>query len=190
VKYFKWINDFEKNNCRLSGLRNESKYGELEEGVPLAKKRKKPYVWAMDSEYKKNVRLTDSLMNDENTIVASPRLKELLAARLESRMEALPVEILDHKGRVAGKDYTIVNILDLQDCLATEESGATYATMGGQQVVNNVWELVLVAKKIAANSRLFRIKTFAREIVVREDLADELTKEKFQGFQLKPIRTI
>jgi hypothetical protein len=190
VKYFEWDNEFERNNCRLSGLRNQLKYGEVYEGIPLAKKRKKPYVWAMDNEYKKNVRLTDSLMNDERTIVASPRLKELLAARVESGMEALPVHVLDHKGRVASKDYAIINILDLQDCLAVEESHVTYATMGGREVLNSVRELVLKAKKISAGSKLFRVANFTRKIVVREDLADELIKGKFEGIRLDPVRII
>ena len=76
MKYFEWMNLFEKNNCALTRFKG-GKIGELTAGVPLAGVRPDPYGYSMDDEYRKNVRLTDNLYNDQDAIVASPRLRDL-----------------------------------------------------------------------------------------------------------------
>src|SRR4030095_16542397 len=107
----------------------------------------------MDAEYKKNVRLTDSLRNDQDAIVASPRLRDMLVGRLGKKIEVLPVWIKDHKGRIATKDYSFINVLDLQDCVALTESGPDYATMDGEEVILGFDKLTLETRRIGRDSR-------------------------------------
>jgi hypothetical protein len=187
--YFRWVNQFEKNNCVLIGLEG-GEIGELRRGTPLARQRTKPYTYSMDEEYRRNVKLTDSLYNDQHTIVASPRLRDLLTARLGTAIEALPVSINDHKGRVASKDYTIINLLDLQDCLAEKESEPFYGTVDGKRTLLGVETLTIDPRKIDGESRLFRLESFRQPIVVREELVEELRAAKIIGVDFNEVATI
>ena len=189
MKYFEWMNLFEKNNCALTRFKG-GKIGELTAGVPLAGVRPDPYGYSMDDEYRKNVRLTDNLYNDQDAIVASPRLRDLLVEKLGAKIEALPVWIKDHKGRIATKDYTFINILDVQDCLAVEESQASFGTIGGKQVVLGVEDLTLDLKRVSADARLFRLPQPQIPMLIREDLKDEIVSQKFQGLGFNLVKTI
>jgi hypothetical protein len=189
MRYFQWQKVFEKNNCILVGL-NEKKLGETCAGVPLLKERKRAYVYPMDDEYKKNVRLTDSLANSNAVIVASPRLRDFLTSRLGDTVEALPVHIKDHKGRIASKDYSIINVLDVQDGLAVDESTPLRMTIDGETMITAVRKLVLRGAQIASTSRLFRLAEFKSPILLREDLANEIQAEKFDSVAFTPVTTI
>ena len=143
MNYFRWFDSREKNNCFLCSLRGQKKEGELRRGEPLAAQRKKPYLYAMDDEYPRNIKLTDHLLNDAYVIVASPRLRDLLVERLGKAIEVLPVHIEDHKKRIASKDYSIINLLDRQECLAVQESLPSYSTIDGREVLTGVQRLTI-----------------------------------------------
>jgi len=189
MRYFEWDNPYEKNNCALSGFEG-GEFQEMTKAKPLAKLRPDPYTYSMDEEYKKNVRLTDSLINDQRTIVASERLRDLLLSRLGKKIEALPVWIKDHKGRIASKSYAIINILDVQPCLATDESEPIFTTIGGKNTLVGVDNLTLNAKKISQDAMLFRTAELLGPILIREDLADEIGAGKFVGMRFLPVNTI
>jgi len=187
--YFTWENQFEKNNCVLIGLAG-GEPGEMVRGQPLARKRPKPYTYSMDEEYRRNVKLTDSLRNDQDTIVASPRLRDMLAARLGTAIEALPVWIKDHKGRIASKEYSIMNVLDLQDCLAEQQSSPFYGTVDGKQMILAVDPLTIQPSKLDGDSRLFRVSSFTQPIVAREYLVEELRAAKIVGVDFNEVATV
>ena len=96
MNYFEWKNQFEKSNCVLTGLVG-GEIDEVAKGLSLAKLRPEPYKYMMDDDYPRNVRLTDSLVNDQSSIVASQRLRDLLVERLGEKIEALPVWIKDRR---------------------------------------------------------------------------------------------
>ena len=189
MRYFTWENQFEKNNCVLMRLEG-GEPGEMVTGQPLARKRTKAYTYSMDEDYPRNVKLTDSLRNDQNTIVASPRLQEMLKGRLGTGIEALPVWIKDHKGRIATKEYAIMNVLDLQDCLAEQQSNPFYGTVDGKQMILAVDPLTIQPSKVDGDSRLFRISTFTQPIVAREDLVEELRAAKIVGVDFNEVATV
>ncbi len=189
MRYFKWLNSFEKNNCALIKLEG-GEIGELADGKPLAKLRPDPYTLTMDEEYRKHVRLTDSLYNDQDAIVASPKLRDFLLAKLGKKLEALPVWIKDHKGRVATKDYSFINILEVQPCLAIEQSQPSYGTISGKSVLLGVEALTIDLKRLSPEAQLFRLKELLRPMLISEDLMNEITAKKFQGIRFFPVKTM
>jgi len=190
MQYFRWFDSREKNNCVLCGLAGEKLSGETYQGMPLAAERKRAYRFLMDDDYPRNVKLTDNLDNDSCVIVASPRLKEFLLERLGAAVEVLKVDILDHKKRVVSKEYSIMNLLDLQDCLVIEASRPQYATIGGRKVIVGVKDMVLDSKEISQTSQLFRLSNCKLPIVAREDLVEEIRAQKLQGMVLSPVKTL
>jgi len=189
MHYFRWMNLIEKNNCVVGGL-NGGKVGEIAKGQPLAKDRPDPYTLQMDDDYRKNVKLTDCLYNDQDAIVASPRLRDLLVERLGATVEVLPVWIKDHRKRVASKDYAFINILDVQDCLAIKESQPDYATLRGKQIMLGVEQIVLESAKIGKTAQLFRLAPWLRPMLVREDLVEAIQAAKIEGVTFNPIDTV
>src|SRR4051812_25856762 len=190
MKYFRWIDAREKNNCFLIGLGGEKVAGELRRGERLAAQRTKPYLCSMDDEYPRNVRLTDHLVNDEDVIIASPRLRDFLVERLGDTIELLSINIEDHKRRLATKDYSIINLLDRQDCLVVEQSMPLYAPIDGKQVLTGVHNLTIDPKKISPDSQLFRMEKLNKPILVREDLVAEIKAKKFDGVRLNAVHEI
>ncbi len=104
-------------------------------------------------------------------VVASP-LKEVLE-RSGAAVECLPFTLLDHKKRVASRDYWIVNPLAVFDALDLSRSEITWS----QQVPGTVVSLetaVLARAKLASAPALFRIPEDRTVVVLNADVAKAL----------------
>ena len=71
----------------------------------------------MDPSFPKDIRLEDTMRNDDHLLVVSERVKELLEAEKVPRQEMLPVAIFNHKGRKEKAPYFLIHQLDIQDCI-------------------------------------------------------------------------
>lgn len=104
-------------------------------------------------------------------VVARP-LKEVFE-QAGVPIECLPFTLLDHKKRVASRDYFIINPLGTFDCLDLQKSHITWS----QKVPGAVLDLdkpVLDPKKIGHASDLFRILEDPTIIVLSAALAKKL----------------
>src|SRR5439155_15397562 len=90
---------------------------------------------------KKDVALLDSISNHEGVQLMSPKLRDFLRGQDVPETEFLPVAILDHKGRVASKDFSILNCLRVVDCVDQEKSDFRWNGLDPPQMV--VSEMVL-----------------------------------------------
>src|SRR4051812_33364529 len=80
----------------------------------------------MSKDFKKDTGLIDDVRAGGHVKVCSPRLVDFLRKQKLKNVEFLPVTILDHKGKVASKEYSIVNPFGLQDALDLEKSKPEY----------------------------------------------------------------
>jgi hypothetical protein len=190
MTYFKCYTTANKNACILSYFRGFAEIGEFRMGRKLAKQRTEPYTCRMDPEHKKKVRLTDVADNDQSVLVAAPRLQDFLVKQLGKEIELLPVHILDHKERVASKEYAIINILNLQDALAVEASNPDWSTMGPTPEIAGVQQIVVDVKRIDPKARMFRLTQYTRPTIVSEDFYEALKAEKFEGLTFLPVETL
>jgi hypothetical protein len=131
--------------------------------------------------------LTDNVDNTDSCAVVSAKLAAVLRARPVAKMEYLPVSIIDHKGKVASKDYFILNPLELVDCIDRKKSKFREDDMVPGDI-EKIFNLVLDEKRIPKDRGVFRVKGFAEMTLASRDLADELTAAKFVGLRWVPAK--
>ena len=124
---WRWRN--EGSSCLLLPPERVPRSFELYEGVPRATGFPADALFRMSHDHPKNMGLTDNLMNVGTLLVASLALKRFFEARPLKNVEYLPVTIVNHKERVASRDYFIVHPVVPQDCLDIQASGSTYSTL-------------------------------------------------------------
>ena len=180
MNYIIWKAKNEGNSCLLSIIQNVEDDWELAEGISRITNFPEDAFFHMDPEYKKNVRLTDNLINIDNVIVAHKRLKEFLETKKLKNIEYLPVSIINHKDRIASKEFFIVHPIIPQDCLDIDRSGCRWSNIAPTDIVD-VDKLVINEPRIDPDIHLFRLKYFYPPVFVRRDLAEEITQAGFTG---------
>jgi hypothetical protein len=182
-----WRNnpDYDRD-CKLSGIERFGSPEILQTGVPLADKLPKTVVLEMDEEFKKNVRLTDSVNNQMALLVLSRRMVDFLESKKLKNLEIIPVKIRDHKGKIASEDYSIVNPLGLQDVLDLKRSKMVRLD---KHTISIVRRFVTKPTKLPAGVGIFRDKHFPQPALVDPELASEISAKGFKGFIFAPTFT-
>jgi len=124
------------------------------------------------------IRLADLIGNTQSYLILSKRVKEVIESMIPKDVEYLPVEIFNHKGRLASKDYFIVNPIGAVDCLHLKKSKIIYDEPGSDEIID-IDEFVLDKKKLKNVPHLFRIKEDPGEYVMSQALALEFKKHQF-----------
>jgi hypothetical protein len=109
-------------------------------------------------------KLGGTIGNTQSLLIVSLPMKQVIERFVADSVQYLPIVINNHKGRVASKDYFIVNPLGQCDCLDLDESEIEY---DGDDVVE-VETFVLSEPKVAGVSDLFRVKEDPATIVASE----------------------
>src|SRR5262249_41127287 len=144
-------------------------------------------VAEMSTEFKKNVRLVDSVENGFSCLVLSRAVVDFLESKKLKGLELIPVAIRNHKGKIASEEYTLVNpvqgyeVLDIDRC----EPQVMY-----EDLVISVERFVTKRKvEFPAGVGLFRDKRFTYPIFVQPALAKELEGKGFKGFFFSPTES-
>jgi len=155
----------------------------FDKGLPLIGKLPKKVVLTMDEEYKKAVRLIDSVSNHLDGLILSRPFMDFLATKKLKDLELIPVAIRNHKGKIASEDYTWVNplgghdILDIDRC----EPQFMYDTM----VISVERFVERRDAKVPPGVGIFRDRRFGSPIFVEPSLAKEIEAKGFKGFFFK-----
>jgi hypothetical protein len=130
------------------------------------------------------VRVADSIPNVLSLLIVSDRLKQALEVRANSKIEFLPVSILNKKKRPLVEPYYVANLLGSIACMDREKSEFKMNAVLKDQVL---WfaRLVLDEPRIPPKANLFRLREQMDLVLVRDDLADVLAK--FTGLRLPPL---
>ncbi len=134
----------------------------------------------MNPKFPRDIQLSDNLYGARVPVI-SRKLKELLGKEvLHNKVEYLPVQIINHKGRVASKDYFILHPLDVCDCIDVEKSGVGWNQITSNQI-SSCNSFVLKDEAIPDEYKLFRPKYWGKNILVRRDLVDTLNTAGLTG---------
>lgn len=180
--YVFWNTRVIENVCHLAELKGVERRWELSEGIPRAANFTGDATLSMDDRYPYNMLLADNLLNKNDLIVVSGRLKRFIETRAVPDVEYLPVTILDHKGRVAEKDYFVVHPVNPLDCLDLANSEPRWSAIDTTRI-KELKKFVLDESRLDPRRKLFRPKGFNLVTLVSRDLAAEIDAEKFVGVQ-------
>jgi len=141
-------------------------------GFPMGADYPADAQWAMCDRYK-GIKLSTLITCVDRILVLLKPAMEIFRD-IGVPMECLPFTLLNHKGRVASKDYFIVNPLGTLDCLDIQKSDIEWLDdqVGGEVI--HVYEHVLGPKKIANAPPVFRTKEDPYCIVLNETVAERL----------------
>jgi len=170
------------NACVLGDMRGFDAIYHLMSGVSFIESFPPGVEFGMSPDYPDNIVLTDNLINSESLIVGSARLRRFLESRDTSFLEYLPVSIRNHKGRVASKDYFVVNPIVPVDCLDEDASEAEASSIIPGEI-EMVQRLVLDPQRVDPAREIFRIARFPEITVVQRKLAEAIDKENFTGIR-------
>ena len=168
--------------CVVQQLEGVEDDWELAEGVSRTATFPDDATLRMDPDHPHDMMLVDNLVNTEMLIVVSGKLRASLEGRALASVEYLPVSVLDHRGKVASNEYTIVHPIDPVDCLDCEASGVEWSEMD-EDCVDSIESLVLNETAVPNERSLFRVKSLEGVVLVRRELALALEQEGFTGLE-------
>lgn len=175
-----WDDKDEGHSCVLQPPERIDRAWELHEGVPREATFPPDALFRMSDSHKRNIGLTDNLMNLSGLAVISQRLKELLAGRSLKNVEYLPVKIINHKKREVKERYFILHPIVPQDCLDLQRSGCSYNAIIPTDI-DSVQSLVIDPARLDPDVSIFRLKDFGAPLLVRRDLSEAIGNAGFRG---------
>jgi hypothetical protein len=179
-RFLIWDSNYVEGFCALNEPEGFDGYRLLMDGVRVSDKWPTTVVLRMDPDHPKDIKLADNVHAGGNLIVSS-RLKGELASLVgSSSVEFLPISIMNHKGRVASKDYFLVNPVDTIDCIDTKASEVKWNKIN-PNMISRCKKLVLDEKSIPASATMFRPKFWSYLILIKRSVAASLVECAMTG---------
>lgn len=178
-KYFFWGADYKEGFCVIQASEGFDEAYLLDSGISLSEKWPSNVRCDMDPEYPKDIKLADNLYGAGSAVISGP-IKELLISEQVKNVEFLAVTIRNHKGRVASKDYFIMNPLEVVDCIDIEKSGVRWNAIDSD-LISSCDHIVLRRDAIPPTCKIFLPKFLPIKIFVHPGLIEKLVDAGFSG---------
>jgi hypothetical protein len=182
--YFIWRNRYVEGKCVIGAPKQIEKAFQLERGISRAENWPAEVTCEMSQEFPKDIELTDN-MHGAGFIVISQRLRDFISEYSVTGVEYLPVQILNHKKKLASKDYFILNPLTVIDCIDTEPSEVEWSVVR-KDFIESCARLVIRDEAIPADVHVFRPTHLPRRIFVRSKLVKALTEAGLESLYFSP----
>jgi len=132
-------------------------------------------------EYPENIKLYDFVENTLNLLIVSERTKTVFDNEEVKDLDYIPVQLVDHKGNIAGKDYYIVNFLKRQPIIDMDNS--EYDLSYVSNLILDIDLLCLNITEVDSDAKLFRSTTEATMNFIRDDLLQALQRAELKGIK-------
>lgn len=177
-----------KGYCTLDDLEGFEDFEAVRQGVSLANSPPDQLTMSMYAEEPRNTVLPDNVHNMKRLVIVSPLLKEFLEAQEVSHIEYYPLEIIDHKGKLASDEYSVAHLVDHVDCIDADASKAKWTNVGlATQRIRRLKRLVLDTARIPNERRLFFPRFYRKYPILHCDLAEAMEKEGFTNVDIVPV---
>jgi hypothetical protein len=186
--YVFWSVRVEPNFCALSRLDNVENSLDLQKGIFIGIFPENA-TFFMDKNFPKAIKLADNVYNLRGLIVVSKKLKEFIEKTEPPNVEYLPVSIINHKGRIASKDYFIINPFVPQDCIDLQNSDIQWNAID-PEIISACFEMVIDETRIDPSITIFRLKYYPTKILVKRDMANKILNGGFIGTRFIEIEDL
>jgi hypothetical protein len=187
--YFYDLEPDEDRYCEVGAVRNPYSW-ELSLGEPataLMKERGDKAMRLNLDEATGGLDLPDAVANTSNLLVLRKRCADPILGAFElGDHEALPVVLINSKGRVHAKDYVVVNPFGHVDCLDMERS-----EMDGDEddpTVRIFGKFWLDAARVPTDRDLFRVRGVGTGYMLSERLVAFIREQGFTNFVLHEVQ--
>ncbi len=169
---------------KLQGFEDEWAVGQ---GVSLAANPPASLTMSMYEEEPRNTVLPDHVQNMDRLLIVSANMKTFLEGQDVNNVEYYPLEILDHKGKVASTAYFVAHLINPVDCIDVEASGVKWMGEGlSTQRIFRMRTLVLDPARVPPDRSLFFPRYYNRHPILRRDLAVALQAQGFSHVEILP----
>jgi hypothetical protein len=182
--YFIWRSRYVEGKCVLTAPKQIEKAFQLERGISRAENWPVDVTCEMSQEFPKDIELTDN-MHGAGFIVVSLRLRDFLTEYGVNGVEYLPVQILNHKKKLASKDYFILNPLSVVECIDIEASEVQWSVVR-KDFIDSCARLVIRDALVPGDVHVFRPTHLPRRILVRSELVKALTDAELESLHFTP----
>ena len=180
--------DNPKGYCALEDLEGIEDIQAVRQGASLAGNPPDQLSMSMNAEEPRNTVLPDYVDNIKELVIVSPRLKQFLEAQEVSHVEYYPLEIIDHKGKVASNEYFLAHLIDPVDCIDADASDVDWINEGLPTMrILGLESLVLDPARIPEGRKLFFPKFYSNYPILHRDLAEAMEKEGFTNIDIVPL---
>ena len=181
MDYLIWKAIIEDGCCVCGSLENVEDSHKVKRGISVAEYFPDNAFFQMSPDFPKDIKLVDNIRNRGGFVLVSRGIKNMIeGANNVNHVEYLPVKIINHKGRIASKDYFIINPLDICDAIDFDQSEIKWNNIN-PDIISSCAKLVLKKNNIPYDFKIFRLKYFPRRVLLRRDLAEKIGKGGFTG---------
>ena len=138
-------------------------------------------------EERTGIRLSSLIGSIKSYLILSSEVVDIIKDICTNEIEFLPFDLINHKKRIASKDYFIVNPIGSYDCLNIDASEIEF-TSNGKPMDSEKY--VIDPKKLANAPHLFRIKEFPFIYVIDSVLATKFQENKFTNILLDILEQV
>jgi hypothetical protein len=140
----------------------------------------------MDANFPKQILLPDYVKNLHNHLVVSAALKDLVLSMQPQQVQALPITIIDHKGKVASSTHCLLHVFPLIDAIDQQKSDLEWNPIDTTRIMG-CEQLVLDDAKIPENVHLFRLKHMPTRPVMSEALVQAIKAANLTGAKFERV---
>jgi hypothetical protein len=159
---------------------------QLTDGIPLAEEWPADVRFRFSKNRKDGLTLTDYIDNSFQWLIISPRFRTLLEDLEPQGIEFLPIEIRNHKGRLAADDYCLANLFPLVEAVDRPRSVFKLDSLSPPDGIFTFEKLALLQQVEAGDRVVFRLKEQPMLILVRDDVAHRVEELGFTGMRFVP----
>jgi len=186
VEYLSWKARPGKGTCSTRSIQNVENSHDLGRGRPRSKGFPSDAYFQMNPDYPKDIKLVDQVCNIGHFILVSSRMVEFLRTLNLNNTEFLPVSILNHRGGVAAEDYFVIHACEIVDCIDKDASDVMWGSID-KDLIAGVYTLEFKENSIPEDVLVFRPKHLEYHTFVREDIAEAIENEGFEGPRFVPL---
>jgi hypothetical protein len=178
--FVSWKSRSVKNGAAVTDLQGVDRVYAMMDGESFKDVFPLGAAFHFNPDFKRDTLLVDCLINIENMLVVSERLKNFIQGKNPDKVEYLPVTVHDHKGKAVADPYFIIHPIDPPDCIDFPKSNVTWSQMDTSSI-QFVDHLEIDATKVAPSRLLFRAKAYPGAILLRREFALEIEAAGFKG---------
>lgn len=187
MDYLIWKAVFQDGYCVCGSLENFEDSHKLKRGTSVADYFPDDAYFEMDPDFPKDIKLADNVRNGGGFMLVSKGIKEMIERDHVNNVEYLPVKITNHKGRIASREFFIINPLDICDAIDFDQSKIKWNNIN-PDIISSCTKLVLKEDKIPTGLKMFRLKYFSRRVLIRRDHAEKIQKRGFVGVAFTKVQ--
>lgn len=166
-------------------LLNMEKMLRLLMGVSLADDMPTNLQFSADPDYPNDLLMLDSFGNTQSVIPISPKLKTFLEQKNIPNLEFIPVDMLDHKGRVIAQ-YFLLHSTEVIDAIDKDETDLEVDDLN-EEMYDSVDDLTLINESVPSHIQIFKVKGLYDVTCISKALAQEIDDNGFTGISWKEI---